>query len=314
MDAHAPDHYVIGIDIGGTQTRCALARADRPDHIIQYRVLPTPRGSVTEFLNAIGDSINACMAAEGIRVGLLQAIGCCACGITDSERGIVVDAHNIEGWTDIPIAQLLTDRFGAHTEVENDVNAAALAESLLGAGRACHSMVFFTVSTGVAAGIVIGGELLRGAHQAAGELGFFLPDPRLIDQDWMPSGCLETTSAGVGLAQAWAALCGGSSQADRAIEVFAAARDGHKDAQRLVSRAADYLAQAAVAVGNLIDPDRIVLGGSIARHQPVIIDRMREVTARTLPFPPDIVHGTLGDKAPLVGVLIMAAKRARELW
>lgn len=314
MDAHAPDHYVIGIDIGGTKTRCALARADRPDHIIQNRYLPTPRGSLAEFLDAIGDCIGACMAAEGIRDSSLQAIGCCVCGITDSENGVVVDAHNIEGWTDVPIARLLTDRFSVHTVVENDVNAAALAESLFGAGRGCHSVVFLTVSTGVAAGIVVGGELLRGAHHAAGELGFFLPDPRLVDQDWTPSGCLETTSAGVGLAKAWAALCGGSSRADRAVEVFMAAQDGHRDAQRLVTRAADYLAQAAVAIGNLIDPNRIVLGGSIARHQPVIIDRMREVTARTLPFPPDIVHATLRDTAPLVGVLIMAAKHARELW
>lgn len=314
MDAHAPDHHIIGIDIGGTNTRCALARKDRPDHILQHRSLPTPRGSLAQFLDAIGDCIGDCMAAEGIRDDSLQAIGCCVCGITDNGRGLVVDAHNIEGWTDVPIGQLLGDRFDAYAVVENDVNAAALAESQLGGGRACHSVVFLTISTGVAAGIVIGGELLRGAHHAAGELGFFLPDPRLIDQDWKPSGCLETTSAGVGLAQAWAALRGGSSQPDRAVEVFVAAQDGHRDAQRLITRAADYLAQAAVAIGNLIDPDCIVLGGSIAQHQPVILDRMREVTARTLPFPPDIVHATLSDNAPLVGMLLLAATRAGDLW
>ena len=304
---------IAGIDIGGTNVRCALAQIEAPGQILVRRIAKTPAdGGVEPVLSIIADGLERCLKEAGYRWDALAAVGCVAPGITDAAKGVVIEVANLPGWRDIPLAELLEQRFGPPALVENDVNAAALGEFAYGAGQGCHSLAYLTVSTGVAAGIVVEGRLLRGYHHAAGELGYFIPEPVHIGKNWEPSGCLELTSAGIGLARAWAAKHGGAAVADRAIEVFEAAQAGDPDAVALVQRAADYLAQAAVAIGTLVDPEVIVLGGSIAQHQKPISNRIREVVTTTLLFPPTIVQAALGGDAPLIGALTLAARNARE--
>ncbi len=298
--------FVLGLDVGGTTTRCAVARSDAPHTIVARRSVPSPRGTPEQFALRVNSVVASCLRDGGVEWAEIRKAACCVCGITDSLHGVVLDAPNL-GWSHAPVGNLFSERWELPCVVENDVNAAALAEYRYGAGQGCRIVVYLTVSTGVAAGIVLDGKILGGAHNAAGELGYFLPDPRMIDHDWMPSGCLETTSAGMGLAREWSSLRGGSHRPDRARDVFAAGDAGDHDAVEIIRRAADHLAQAAVAIGNLIDPDRIVLGGSIALHRPAIRDRITEVVTRTLPFPPDVVTAALGEDAPLVGALVLAA-------
>ena len=288
--------------------RCALAERDAPGVILVRRSTKTPTDGVEPVLDVIRDEMARCLHKAGRDEAELAAVGCAVPGITDAARGVVIEVANLPGWQDVPLRALLEDRFGRPAIVANDVNAAALGEFAHGAGQGCHSLVYLTVSTGVAAGIVVEGRLLRGFHHAAGELGYFVPDPVHLGKDWTPSGCLELTSAGIGLAHAWADLRGGPATSDRAIEVFDAARAGDADAEALVHRAADYLAQAAIAIGNLIDPERLVLGGSIAQHEARIANRIRDVVATTLLFPPDVVHAALGGDAPLIGALTLAAR------
>jgi len=195
----------------------------------------------------------------------------------------------------------LERQFGVSSCVENDVNAAALAEATIGAGKGHHSSVYMTVSTGVAAGIVVEGQLIRGAHYCAGEIGNIIPDPIHLDRDWRPNGCLESTAAGIGLAQMYR---DGSVDAEY---IFAAAKRGEKDARTLVRRAIDYLAQAAVAIGSIIDPSRIILGGSIGLHQEQVAQRVLEVFRITFAWPPEVVPAALGAEAPLTGALLIAA-------
>ncbi len=311
MTTPSPRSIIAGIDIGGTNVRCALAQIEAPGQILARRSAKTPAdGGVEPVLSVITDGLERCLNDAGYGWDGLAAVGCVAPGITDAAKGVVIDVANLPGWRNIPLAELLERRFGRPAIVENDVNAAALGEFAYGAGQGCHSLVYLTVSTGVAAGIVVEGRLLRGYHHAAGELGYFIPDPVHLGKNWEPSGCLELTSAGIGLAHAWADLRGGPATSDRAIEVFDAARAGDADAVALVNRAADYLAQAAIAIGNLIDPERLVLGGSIAQHQAVITNRIRDVVETTLLFPPDVVHAALGGDAPLIGALTLAAQNA----
>ena len=301
---------IAGIDIGGTNTRCAVALREAPEHILHRTSTPTPGPGVALVLDVIAQEVALCCREAGVAPERVSAAGCAAPGMTNSARGVVVDAANLIGWTNAPLGRLLGNRLGVPVTIANDVNAAALAEATHGAGSHCGSIVYMTISTGVAAGIVIDGRLVHGAHHSAGEIGCFVPDPMHLDRDWKPNGCLEMTSAGIGLGTAWAALRGGLAEADRAVEVFEAARHGDADALALIQRAADYLAQAAVAIGCIIDPDRIVLGGSIARHSEEIAGRIEEVLHGSLPFPPDVVHASLGGDAPLVGALMLAARSA----
>ena len=212
---------IAGIDIGGTNVRCALAQIETPGQILVRRIAKTPAdGGVEPVLSIIADGLERCLKEAGYGWEALAAVGCVVPGITDAARGVVIEVANLPGWQHIPLTSLLERRFGRPAVVENDVNAAALGEFAYGAGQGCHSLVYLTVSTGVAAGIVVEGRLLRGYHHAAGELGYFIPDPVHLGKNWEPSGCLELTSAGIGLAHAWADLRGGPATSDRAIEVF----------------------------------------------------------------------------------------------
>ncbi len=225
--------------------------------------------------------------------------------MTDVQRGVVLDAANLPGWVQVPLSALLSAQFAVPASIENDVNAAALAEAACGAGTACHSAVYMTISTGVAAGIVVGGELVRGAHYCAGEIGNIIPDPAHLDRDWRPNGCLERTAAGMGLAESWRRLRGSNATAE---QVFAAARRGDTTAGYLVQQAENYLAQAAVAVCSVVDPERLIVGGSIGLNQGRVLSRIRAVLHSTLPCPPVVVPAALSHGAPLMGALLMAAR------
>lgn len=303
---------LLGVDVGGTNVRCAVAALDRPGLPLVHRSAPTPEvegpAPLLDFIETLAD---VCLAEVGQPRSALAGVGCAVPGILDAGAGVVHAVANLRGWDDVPLAGLLRDRFDVPAAIENDVNAAALGEYRFGAGAGYRSLVYMTVSTGVAAGIVLDGQLWRGHHHAAGELAYLLPDPAHIGQDWEGIGCLELTSAGVGLARAWAAQNGGSPSPGRAVEVFDAARRGHAGAMALVRRAQDYLAQATVALATVLDPEVIVLGGSIVTHQAQVFDRIRSVVATTLPFPPEIRHASLGGDAPILGALSLAAEQVR---
>ncbi|GIV61889.1 MAG: sugar kinase [Rhodothermaceae bacterium] len=302
------ERLLAGIDLGGTNIRVALSPLARPRERRVWQSIETPPGMSPEaFLERVSAEISAGLATLAAPPEALCGIGCVAPGITDGEKGVIQYATNL-GWRDVPLAAMLAERFGVPAVVENDVNAAALAEYTCGTGQQAHSLVYLTVSTGVAVGIVVEGRLWRGAHHAAGEIGYFLPEPRHIGQDWGENGCLEMTAGGIGLARAWARHRGGNGVAAEAVEVFNRARDGHPEAVALVRRAANYLAQAVVAIGALIDPEIVVLGGSIAQNEPALVARIREVVSMTLPHPMPVLHSNLGGDAPMLGALILAAR------
>jgi glucokinase len=301
---------VAGIDVGGTNIRFALADASAPDRLLVHRSARTPKTDGRDaFLDFADAEIGACLRDAGLPPECVAAVGCATPGIVDADAGLVLTASNL-GWNDLPLPALLSERFGVPAVVENDVRAAAVGEHRFGAGRGRSSLVYLTVSTGVSAGIIVHGRPLRGHHHMAGEIAYFVPDPVHLGGDWGENGCLESTSAGVGLARTWAARNGGNGHPEEAETVFAMARSGDAEARMLVERAADYLSQAAIAIGTLIDPEIVVIGGGIALNESWIVDRIRQVTASMLPFPYEIAITSLGGEAPLVGALALAADAA----
>lgn len=303
--------WIAAFDIGGTNVRCAVSRLADPGRPVARHAVPTPDDAGPDpLIDLLDELLDACRRVAGLERAELRSVGCALPGIVDADAGVVRAVANVKGWTDAPARRLLEARFGVPAAVENDVNAAALGEYALGAGRGRRSLAYMTVSTGVAAGLVLDGRLWRGHHHAAGEIAFMLTEPRHIGKDWEEIGCLELTSAGVGLGRAWAAERGGAPAPARARELFEAAAGGDRAAQALVDRAADYLAMAAVALCSVADPEILVLGGSIAQHQPRVAARIREVVAGTLPFPPVVAPAALEGDAPIVGALALAAATA----
>ena len=298
---------LAGIDIGGTSTRCAIAAPDAPSGILRSCSSATPHTGVADTLDCAIELLEQNLRQVSGHAEVV-AVGCVAPGMADVRRGVIIEAANLPFWTDVPLEALLRQRMPAKMAIANDVNAAALAEALTGAGMGQSPVVYLTVSTGVAAGIVVNGSILHGAHYCAGEVSNMIVERSCLDQDWGTNGCLELTAAGVGLATNWAKLDGGAVHARRAIEVFDAADAGDTRACGLVEQMRDYLAQAALAIATILDPSRIILGGSIGLKRPAVAVRMEEVLQAALLYPPEVVPAALGEEAPMIGALHLASE------
>ena len=307
------ESLIVGVDVGGTNTRIALASVEQPDRILVRDSFETPVREGPDYtVELLAERLDVTLQKIDASWDGLAGMGCTVPGLTDAASGRAVFVTNLQGWDNYPIAQRLNQKFGVPVTVENDVNAAAYGEYIYGSGKGCHSIVYLTVSTGVAAGIIVEGRLLRGFNHGAGELGYFIPDPRHLDKDWSPNGCLELTSAGIGLAREWAKSRGESSDDSSAVDVFDAAEKGEVIAQKIVQNAANSLALAAIGVCTTIDPERLILGGSIVQHQPMVANRIREVLQKTMPHSPTILLSSFHGDAPIIGAIVLALEIYRK--
>ena len=271
----------IGFDIGGTKCAACLGvkRADGID-IIAKRAFPTPKpwqaavealfNAAEELLKEHGEPVSAC----GFSCG----------GPLDSRSGVVMSPPNLPGWDNVPLVRLAEERFHAPAFLENDANACALAEWRWGAGAGCKVMMFLTFGTGLGAGIVIGGRVLRGANGNAGELGHW----RLAETGpagYGKVGAFEGFCSGGGIAQlaqsigtAWAQR--GQKPAwlsDRvtAKDVAQAAFAGDPAAQEVFDTSARFLGKGLALAVDFLNPDCIVIGSVYARSEALFRKELR---------------------------------------
>jgi predicted NBD/HSP70 family sugar kinase len=206
---------------------------------------------------------------------------------------------------------LLESALQAPVEVENDVNLAVLGEHWRGAARGHDTCAFVFVGTGIGAGILIGGELHRGHHYMAGEIGVMCMGPQFVDVDYGERGCFETLAGLHGLAERWPQ----ASRQDPAgwvAGLFEAAMSGDRRARKIVDETARLIAIAVANVAAVVDPTLIVLGGALFAQAESLVHDVRKLVERIYPSPIEIVPSALGKDAPLSGSLLMAANDARE--
>ncbi|MEM8557088.1 MAG: ROK family protein [Bacteroidota bacterium] len=325
--------FLVGVDIGGTNLRCALVAVEQPTQILARVEAHTPESSEA-VVSLIAEMAVRCARQIGVPAGRIAGLGCVCPGILDAATGVVHLAVNL-GWKEVPLRARLTAETGLPVALENDVNAGAMAEYRFGEATPPHSLVYLTVSTGIACGIIVEGRVLHGVGHAAGELGFLRPNWTALDD---PAQTLEEIAGGAGLARRWhAAHLGhgngvmgngaasthtsdngapGSSTAPlrtTAVDVYEAARAEQPQAARLVREAIDGVALAAAAVSCVLNPEVLVLGGSIAAHEAVLRDRVQTHVQAAVPFAPRIESARLGHDAPLLGA-IAVAERHRAGW
>ncbi|MCK4852507.1 MAG: ROK family protein, partial [Candidatus Omnitrophica bacterium] len=161
---------IIGVDIGGTKIASGIVSAD--GGLGKTVILPTLAAKGADVsLNQVMVSIE--MLLSGIAAGKksVRGIGICAPGPLDPGRGVVHNPPNLPGWKDVPLAALVRKRFGIDTKLENDANAAGMAEMVWGAAKGYKNIFYITVSTGIGTGIIIGGKIYHGKNGMAGEGG-----------------------------------------------------------------------------------------------------------------------------------------------
>lgn len=305
----------IGADIGGTHMSVGLV-SDRGE-LIQLIRMDTPRSAgadacLAELLPAATRLLTAEPAARPLAVGI--GFG----GPVDVARGVVRRSHHVAGWAGAELARAFSQATGLPSFLENDANAAALAEALFGAARGADVVLYVNVGTGIGGGIVIDGRIHRGAHFNAAEIGHIVLLPDGPPCPCGKRGCLEALASGDAIGRsarelknsgglARSALASQPNLTGRVVGQYACMGDGA--AVELVRRAASYLGWALAIAANLIDPRVIVIGGGVAQLGDIYLQpaaqRYRELAMDYVRDVP-IVPAALGYDAGVIGAAAVA--------
>jgi glucokinase len=292
--------FVLGIDFGGT--KIALATAGLDGRVLASDRLDTdaPRGADQAIDRAVERALDM-IAATG---GECLAVGAVSPGIVREDH--VLLAPNVPGWEGLSLARLLRAGVGVErVEVGTDVKAAALAEARWGSLRGADPALLLSLGTGLAAAIVIGGDVLAGANGAAGEIGYSLPAPG--DEAGAADGRapLEELAGGRGIGERGSRLLG---EALSAADVFA-----HPDprARDLIDGALAELSFHVANMAILLDPARIAVAGGLMAQGDVVLAALESRLRRAAPFPPELVPAQFVHDGPLRGALALALDAAR---
>ncbi|MEO6398933.1 MAG: ROK family protein [Tepidiformaceae bacterium] len=293
---------VLGIDLGGTHLRIRLSDLSGG---IKGRAVEAidPEAGPVEILARITELGKRLLEETGQSV---MAIGLATPGIVNTEAGIVIAARNLKGWHDVSIGRMLEDAFGVPAVVENDVNAAALGERWHGAARGHDSFLFVSIGTGIGAGLVLGGEIYRGTHFAAGEINLL---PVGVPGD---AGFLEDRGSGPGIIRRALELgfvrpANGRTTTDG---VFTAAAAGDEAARRAIADGVDAIAYGAGVLIAAMDPSIVVLGGGVTNQGDAILRPVAEAIGNIVRLRCEVVLSELGVDAQLHGAVFVGLKRA----
>ena len=297
--------YVLGVDIGRERIRAALA--DLGGSVVARVDERNRSRSAVALVRTVTDLASRTVADAGIALTdvVVKVIG--SPGVIDQRSRVVRHAPQLPGWESLGVMDGLESSLGPVVVVENDANLAALGEHVYGAARDAQVFVCVTVGTGVGMGIVVDGELFRGARGAAGEVGFL---PYGESSSDVRRGRFED-AASAGSVVARARELGLTARTAR--DVFSQARSGDPTAQQVVRGEAERLAYLAAAVAAVIDPELVVLGGGVGSNVDLMLEPLEAALRSMTPLAPRIVAGSLGDGAVLSGAIAMGLEAAREL-
>ena len=309
----------IGIDVGGTNVKLALVNDN--GQIVYSNSVPTRAEMGYEFtVNNIKQAIYELLKETKLEAKDIQGIGFGFPGQVDYKAGIVRNAPNIPGWVEVPIAKLIEDEFNIPTRVDNDVRCAALGELNYGAGKGCENMVCITVGTGIGSGLIINGKLVRGASNAAGEIGHIKlqmhEGPICGCGD---TGCFEAFASGPSIvAMAEEYIKGGKSTKFREMAngtaitpfiVCEAAKAGDPVAQRIFTIMGEYLGIGLSSVVNLLNPEKIIIGGGVADAGEILmrplVDTLRKRAMKIAGSAVEVVPAQLGNTAGVIGASLL---------
>lgn len=305
--------YKIGVDVGGTNIKLALV--DKKGAIVYSNTVPTRVEMGYEYtISNIKQAIYDLMKESKTTKDVIDGIGFGFPGQVDCEKGIVRIAPNIPGWVNVPIASIVEEEFNIPVKVDNDVRCAALAELNYGAGRNCQNLICITVGTGIGSGLILNGKLVRGANNAAGEIGHIklkMKDGPICGCG--DTGCLEAFASGPAIvAMAEEYIKGGKSTKYRELAnpditpyiVAEAAKQGDAVAKRIYETIGEYIGIGLSSVVNLLNPEKIVVGGGVADAGELLFEPIRRtLIERAMPIQGNSVEVVAAELANSAGVI-----------
>ncbi|MBD0776798.1 ROK family protein [Maribacter sp. ANRC-HE7] len=282
-----PNHFketsglYLGLDIGGT--KCAIVLGDKDFNIYEKVFFETKveRGP-TIILDEFKQHIH--LLFEKYDRKKLVKIGISCGGPLDSKKGLIKSPPNLPGWDNIPIVEILEKEFGIDVAIQNDANACALAEWMMGAGKGTENMIFLTFGTGMGAGLILNGKIYSGTNDLGGEVGHI----RMAEDGpvgFGKAGSFEGFCSGGGVAKLakstvehklkngiTVGFCPSAEDIDTitAKSVFAAALQGDWVALEVVKISAEYLGKALAILIDTLNPECIVIGSIYARNEALL--------------------------------------------
>lgn len=297
--------YVVGIDIGRAWIRVAVA--DMAGTILARRDTPNRARTAAAVVRTVAREARATVKQAGVGWKRVVHTVVGSPGVFDPSTGRLWHAPNLPDWSKPGLADELRGALTPSTTIDNDANLAVVGERDFGRGRDARSFVYAEIGTGLGVGIVIDGELHRGARGAAGEVGY-IPWPGAPRSE---RGRLEeATSAAAVVASAHEAGMRGDLTAK---DVFDAARAGDVKALRAVDEEAVRIAHLLATVTAVIDPEFIVLGGGIGASADLLQPRIEACLREITPLETRVEESDLGQDAIVLGAIATALEAAREI-
>lgn len=300
---------VIGVDLGGTNLRIAGVTASG-EVITLYReetrAATGPRDLIERLLEGIRQ-VSRRLEEKGWEI-LGASLG--VPGVIARREGVVESSPNLPGWKRIPLLELLRREVTLPLLIENDANAAVYGEFWVGAGRGSSNIVLLTLGTGVGGGIIVEGELLRGADGMAGEIGHLTVEREGDPCPCGNRGCLERYTSAQGIARRYLDLKEGEEPGRgagplTATDVHTLAAAGDSLARQALHEAGTYLGIAMASIVNILNPQVIIVGGGVLPAWDWIVPSAREeMFSRAFQAPAErvkLLPASLGDRAGFIG-------------
>ena len=251
--------YYIGIDLGGTNVR--LVKVDENGNILQDMIEEShgdtgPKELVRDTIYSMLDRVDNLNECEGIGMAIPGPI--------DVYNKVMTISNNLVGFENYKLADLIEEKYGIPVYLDNDANAAALAEALLGAGKGKPIVYFITHSTGIGGGLVVDGKIVSGQLGYAGEIGnIIVKDGCEKYSEYLCAGAVESESSGTGLRRKAEKIYGKGATARELFEHYKA---GEKEAIDIVNEMADNMGRLLATISQVVDPHVFVIGGGVSKQ------------------------------------------------
>jgi glucokinase len=318
---------VLAIDLGGTKIITAIISNSSQVMAKEYQLTLADEGPQS-IIERMFSAIDHILILRNMNSSQLASTTIAAAGAIDFDKGLITASPNLPGWNDVPLRDIVKEKYRVNTFLINDASAAALGEHRLGAGRGVSNLIYLTISTGIGGGIIINDKLYSGQSGSAGEIGHMTIDVNGPRCNCGNIGCFEVLASGTAVAKeairqirqgersSLIEIVAGKIENITAEKVEVAARGGDSLALEIISRAANYLGIGMVNLVNILNPEMIIVGGGMSNMGDLLLNPARQVVKeRAFQIAAQavrIVTAQLGEDVGVLGAAIFAFEKGAD--